>query len=72
MRSTVAKRWTLCGVVASAVIISATASLSVMTGGCGTQITWACDPRSDAGADDGGEGGGDAESPEPVVCDPSK
>jgi hypothetical protein len=63
MQSTIAKKWTLCGVMASAVVIAGTSSLPVMTGGCGANETWICgEPKKDAGADDGGQGGDTAES----------
>jgi hypothetical protein len=56
MHSTIAKRWTLCGVMASVVIIAAASSLTAMTGGCGPNETIVCAIK-DAGADDGGQGG---------------
>ncbi len=69
MRLTIAKRWSLCGVAASALILGATASLPITTGACGVTATLACDPNVDAGADHGGEGGGDAGCSKPDPCD---
>lgn len=54
----VAKKMTLCGVLASAIVVAATTSLPMMTGGCGANETLICGeyPR-EAGADDSGQDG---------------
>ena len=59
MHSMIVKKWSLCGVMASAVLIAATSSLPMMTGGCGANETIVCPKEKDAGTDDGGQGGDD-------------
>ena len=64
------KKWTLCGVMASAVLIAATSALPVMTGGCGANETLICESDDeDAGADDGGQGGNKTGSTGTGFCD---
>lgn len=69
MDSMIAKKMTLCGVVACGMFIAAAASLPVMTGGCGPYETIVCPKDKDAGADDGGQGGNDTGSTGTGLCD---
>ncbi len=62
------KRVTLWGVVASAVLVTAATSVTMMTGGCGPYETIVCGPI-DAGPRDSGQGGGDAGSTVKNLCD---
>lgn len=69
MDSMIAKKLTLGGVVTCGMLIATAASLPVMAGGCETQETLVCPLDEDAGANDGGHGGGETGSTGTGFCD---